>query len=131
MDEPRWLDRRVLEVIHSDQILEHGGALGVRDEGLLEAALARPRHQWSYDPSCDLASLAAAYCFGAAKNHAFVDGNKRTALAAAYTFLAINGLELEAPEPEATNMVLGVADGSVTEASLAAWIRARVVPWVE
>ena len=99
--EPTWLDRSIVQALHADQILEHGGSLGIRDEGLLESALARPQQKWHYEPATDLASLAAAYAFGIAKNHPFVDGNKRAALVAAYTFLAINDLELEAPEPEA------------------------------
>ena len=131
MDEPIWLDRILLEVVHTDQILEHGGSLGIRDEGLLESALARPIHKWSYDSNTDLAALAAAYGFGIAKNHPFIDGNKRAALMAIYTFLAINDFELEAPEPEAVSMILAVADGSTTEDELATWIRGRLVPWTD
>mgnify|MGYP003395020679 CR=1 FL=1 len=116
---------------HTDQILEHGGALGLRDEGLLEAALARPKHRWSYDKKVDLATLAAAYGFGIAKNHPFLDGNKRTALIAVYTFLAINRWELEAAEPEAANMILSVANGSATEDDVAAWIRRCLIPWAD
>jgi death on curing protein len=131
MKEPAWIDRVFLEVIHTDQILEHGGSLGVRDEELLESALARPLHKWSYDPGTELASLAAAYGFGIAKNHPFVDGNKRASLMAVYTFLAINDVELDAPEPEAVALVTGIADGSVTEDTLAIWIRDHLVPWVD
>lgn len=129
--EPNWLDRPILEALHADQILEHGGSIGIRDVGLLESALARARQKWHYEPTTDLAALAAAYAFGLAKNHPFIDGNKRAALVAAYTFLAINGLELEAPEPEAVAMIVGIADGSLSEEGLASWIRSHVVPWVD
>lgn len=129
--EPTWLDRPIVEALHADQILEHGGGLGVRDEGLLESALARPQQKWHYEPGTDLATLAAAHAFGIAKNHPFIDGNKRTALVAAYTFLALNGSELEAPELEAVSAIVGTADGSLAEDDLAAWIRRHLVPWVD
>ena len=129
--EPTWLDRPIVEALHADQILEHGGSLGIRDEGLLESALTRPKQKWHYESGSDLATLAAAYAFGIAKNHPFVDGNKRAALVAAYTFLAINELELEAPEPEAVNAILGTADGSLSEEDLASWIRSHLIPWVD
>lgn len=129
--EPTWLDRTILEALHADQISEHGGRLGIRDEGLLESAIARPKQKWHYEPETDLAFLAAAYAFGIGKNHPFVDGNKRAALVAAYTFLAINGLELEASEPETVAVILGTADGSLSEDELASWIRSRLIPWVD
>jgi death-on-curing protein len=129
--EPTWLNRAVVEALHADQIGEHGGSLGIRDEGLLESALARPKQKWHYEPDTDLPSLAAAYAFGIAKNHPFVDGNKRAALVAAYTFLAINDFELEAPEPETVGVILGTADGSISENDLASWIRSHLIPWVE
>ena len=128
---PTWLDRPILETLHADQILEHGGSLGIRDEGLLESALARPQQKWHYEPNTDLSTLAAAYAFGVAKNHPFIDGNKRAALVAAYTFLAINGFELEATETDAVVMILGLADGSIPEEDLAAWIRSHLIPWVD
>ena len=131
MTAPVWLDRTLIEVIHTDQIAEHGGSLGVRDEGLLESALARPQNKLAYEPESDFATLAAAYGFGIAKNHPFVDGNKRTALMAIYTFLAMNGLELDAPEAEAVTAILGIADSSAQEDDLASWIRGRIIPWVE
>jgi death-on-curing protein len=130
-NEPTWLNRAILVALHADQVSEHGGSLGIRDEGLLESALARPKHTWHYEPETDLASLAAAYTFGIAKNHPFVDGNKRAALVAAYTFLAINGFEFEAPEPETVTVILGTADGSISEAELAAWVRSHLIPWVD
>jgi death-on-curing protein len=129
--EPTWLDRPILEALQADQVLEHGGSLGIRDEGLLDSALARPQQKWHYEPATDLATLAAAYAFGVAKNHPFVDGNKRAALVAAYTFLAINDLDLDAPETEAVSMMLGLADGSIPEEDLASWIRSHLIPWVD
>jgi len=131
LPEPTWLDRPILEALHADQILEHGGSLGIRDEGLLESALARPQQKWNYEPDSDLATLAAAYALGVAKNHPFIDGNKRAALVAAYTFLAINGFELEIPETEAVSMILGTANGTLPEQDLAAWIRSHLIPWVD
>ena len=130
-NEPAWLDRPILEALHADQIMEHGGSLGIRDEGLLESALARPQQKWHYEPRSDPATLAAAYAFGVAKNHPFIDGNKRAALVAAYTLLAVNGFELEAPEPEAVTLILGTADGSISEEDLASWIRSHLIPWAD
>ena len=89
--EPRWLTRRMLDVLHDAQLREHGGSPGTRDEGLLESALARPQHKFAYAKRPDLATLAAAYAFGLARNHGYVDGNKRTAFMAAYVFLGLNG----------------------------------------
>ena len=129
--EPTWLDRPIVEALHADQILEHGGSLGIRDEGLLESALSRPQQKWHYEPGTDLGTLAAAYAFGIAKNHPFIDGNKRAALVATYTFLAINDWELEAAEPETVAAILGTADGSLSEEDLASWIRSHLIPWVD
>ena len=98
------------------------GALGIRDEALLESALARPQQKWSYDQAADLADLAAAYGYGFARNHGFVDGNKRVALMAMYIFLALNGRELNASEPETVNVMIDVAAGSMSEAELGAWV---------
>lgn len=131
MAEPIWLTRTMIGAVHADQIVEHGGGAGIRDEGLLESALARPRDRWGYDPDTDLATLAAAYGFGIARNHPFVDDDERASLMAIYTFLAVNDFDLEAPEPEAVDMIVGLADGSVSEDDLAAWIRAHLVPWVD
>jgi death-on-curing protein len=128
--EPVWLDLTVVEAIHADLIREHGGALGVRDSGVLESALARPRQKWLHDRKTDLSALAAAYGL-LAKNHGFVDGNKRVSLMAIYVFPFLNGRELEAPETEALDITTGVADGSVNEDQLAAWIRSRLVKYRE
>jgi death on curing protein len=118
----RWIDRRTLELLHDESIAEHGGAAGVRDEGLFESALARPLNLAAYgDP--DLAELAAAYGVGLAKNHAFVDGNKRVAFLAVGLFLAINGHRLVASQAEATLTMLAVAAGSLDEPAFAQWLR--------
>jgi death-on-curing protein len=125
MTEPRWLERGVVDAIYADQLQQHGGRPGVRDENALESALARPRHKWAYDPAADLATLAAAYGYGLATSHPYTDGNKRIALLAMYVFLGLNGRELEAPEPEVVSVMLAVADHRCSEAQLAEWIRER------
>ena len=127
MREPLWLDRTFVEAIHADLIQQHGGSAGIRDSGLIDSALARPRHQWTYKRKPDLAALAAAYGWGLARNHGFVDGPKRVALMATYVFLVINGQELDVPEPEAVAVMLGVADGSLSESRFATWIRRHLV----
>ena len=103
--EPRWLTRRVLDVIHDAQLREHGGVTGVRDDGLLESALARPQQKWAYAAKPDLAALAAAFMFGLVKNHGYVDGNKRVAFMAAYVFLSLNGYELMLDETDVATTV--------------------------
>lgn len=120
-----WLDLAVLRAAHEEQLLEHGGAPGTRDEGLLESAAARPRHLSAYG-SPDLADLAAAYGFGIARNHPFIDGNKRTALVAIETFLLLNGAELSATDAECVLTVLALAAGELDEAALADWIRRHI-----
>ena len=115
-----------MDAIHAAQLREHGGAPGVRDEGLLESALARPRHKFAYAAKADLGALAAAYAYGLAKNHGFIDGNKRVAFMAAYTFLGLNGRDLEAAEPEVASIIEGVAAGRVSEPALSVWFRARL-----
>ena len=124
MTEPFWLSRQAIEIIHDEQLVEHGGAGGIRDAGLLESALARPRNLFA-NGEVDICSLAAAYAAGIVRNHPFVDGNKRTGFLAAYSFLAVNGLELDAPEAEAVVMTLGLASGEMPEEGFAAWLRDR------
>lgn len=131
MDEPVWLERSVVEALHAAQIREHGGRASLRDEGLLESALARPQHMWSYEESADLAALAAEYAFGLAKNHPFLDGNKRVAFVAANVFLILNGQEIEAPEPAVVDGMLRVADGRLDSAALAEWLRSVLRPYRE
>ena len=118
----RWIDRRLLVVLHDESLAEHGGASGLRDEGLLESALARPLNLVAYgDP--DVAELAAACGVGLAKNHAFVDGDKRAAFLAVGLFLRINGYRLKAAQAEATVTMLGVAAGEINDAEFAQWLR--------
>lgn len=123
----RWINRKVLLLLHEESLAEHGGAPGLRDEGLLDSALARPLHLQAYGTP-DLAELAAAYGVGLAKNHAFVDGNKRAAFLAVGLFALLNGQRLQAAQADATLTMLGVAAGEVDEPAFAAWIRAHLVP---
>lgn len=128
MKEPRWLSRSVVELIHTSQIREHGGSFGVREEGLIESALERPRNKWAYEEGVDLAGLAAAYCYGLVRNHGFVDGNKRVAFMAAYTFLGINDFDLDAPEAEVIRVMLDLAASELDEMQFATWIREHWTP---
>jgi death-on-curing protein len=122
MSEPFWLARQMVVAFHDEQLAIHGGASGLRDEGMLESALDRPKNKWSYE-NAELPELAAAYAFGLARNHPFVDGNKRTALLALYTFLGVNGIDFDVPEAEAAAMIISLAAGEVSEESLTRWIR--------
>ena len=124
--EPRWLSRLVIDAIQTDQVREHGGMPGIRDEHALESAMARPQQRWHYDSDVDAATLAAAYAFGLVKNHPYRDGNKRTGFLAMVTFLGVNGLDFDAPEPEVVAQVLTLADGNLSEAQLADWIRSHI-----
>ena len=126
--EPHWLTRLIVDAIHADQLRQHGGLAGIRDENALESALARPRQKWSYDGEPDLAVFAAAYGFGLARNHPYRDGNKRIAFLALATFLGINGRELDATDADVVTTMVALAEGTLTERGLAAWIRDRVRP---
>lgn len=117
-----WLSLPLVLAIHDEQLVAHGGSGGVRDIALLESALSRPLNKWNYE-NAELPELAAAYAFGIARNHPFVDGNKRTSLLALYTFLGINGIDFVVPEADAAAMILSLAAGEVSEESLARWIR--------
>lgn len=129
MTEPIWLELAAVRLIHHDQLDAFGGLDGVRDLGMLESALARPRHVWAYSSEApDLARLAAAYAFGLTRNHPFVDGNKRTALVACHTFLRGNGWRLLALQSEQVQIFLRLASGDIDEDELSAWIRERIVP---
>jgi death on curing protein len=122
-----WLLEETLTAIHHRQIAEHGGSEGLRDEGLLLSALARPQNLLAYgEPAPDLASLAAAYAYGIARNHPFVDGNKRTALVAARTFLILNAVDLKATQDDKVLTFLNLAEGAISEEELADWIRKRI-----
>ena len=123
----RWVDRKALTLLHDESLAEHGGSAGLRDEGLLESALARARnHAACRRPH--VADLAATYGVGIAKNHPFVDGNKRAAFLAAGVFLALNGYRLAAAQADATLTMLAVASGNIGERAFAAWIRAHAEP---
>jgi death on curing protein len=119
----RWVDKHALLLLHAESLAEHGGSAGLRDEGLLDSALARPINLVAYDDP-DAVALAASYAFGLAKNHPFVDGNKRAAFLAAGLFLALNGQRLIASQVDATRAVLALAAGELNEEDFALWLRA-------
>lgn len=122
-----WVEREAALAAHAEQLAEHGGADGIRDMGALESALARPVNLSAYGEP-DAAALAAAYAFGIARNHPFVDGNKRTAAVMSVGFLFLNGLEFSATPPELTVAILALAAGELTEEEMAHWFRRYVVP---
>jgi death-on-curing protein len=126
--EPVWLGVIVVLAIHASQIREHGGSTGLRDEGLLESAPERARNRFHHEPAADLASLAASYGFGLARNHPFSDGNKRVAFQAMYVFLALNGLRIHAEEPEVVRLMLSLAAGDLAEEDVAVWLRQHTIP---
>jgi death-on-curing protein len=129
MSEILWIDKHETLTIHAQQIAEHGGSDGVRDEGLLESALARPQNLLAYsDDAPSLARLAAAYAFGIARNHPFVDGNKRTALVVSLTFLLANGLKVTAPRDDRYFIFYDLAAGKLSEDELAKWLEANTEP---
>jgi death on curing protein len=122
MAEPIWINATMAQFIHDDQIAAHGGVYGLLNAGLLESALARPQNLYAYEQA-DIFSLAAAYGYGIAKNHAFIDGNKRTAFLVMFTFLRVNGWHLIVPEPEAVITMQQVAASVMTETLLAEWLK--------
>jgi death-on-curing protein len=128
MDEPIWVQKPEVLVAHSRQLAEHGGSDGIRDESLLDSALAKPRNVFTYEDSSTLARLAASYAFGIARNHAFVDGNKRTSLVVAEGFLRLNGLKVVAPPEEKYFVYLHLAEGLLGEEEMAAWFTSHAVP---
>ena len=121
MNEPEWLDTTIVLDVHAEQLALFGGADGVRDLGLLESALARPLNKFAYGET-NFAALAAAYAFGIARNHAFVDGNKRAAFASIIVFLGLNGIDFDVPPEAATAIILGLAAGEIDEEGLTRWI---------
>lgn len=127
MSEPRWVSRRMAEAFHTDQLQQHQGKAGIRDENALESALARPIHKWHYGER-DRAVLAAAYGYGLSRNHPFFDGNKRLAFVAVAVFLGLNGLRLRASQEEVVSEILALAAGERTEEAFAEWVRARMEP---
>jgi death-on-curing protein len=128
MKEQLWVSKKAVLAIHSAQLAEHGGSDGIRDETLLDSALAKPRNVFAYADQPDVFRLAASYAFGIARNHAFVDGNKRTALVVSLTFLDRNGWDVVAPKEDVYFTFLHFADGSLTEDELTAWFTRHAVP---
>lgn len=128
MSEPKWISKEVVLALHLRQIAEHGGDAGTRDETLLESALARPLQRHAYDPKADLHALAASYATGLAKNHPFIDGNKRTAFVTYRLFLLRNGLTVTASKADRYLTMLHVAAGEMDEESFAAWLRENTSP---
>ncbi len=123
--EPKWLGRMVVDAIHNDQLREHGGLPGIRDENVLESALARPHQKWHDSDRTDVPMLAAAYAFGLVQNHPYRDGNKRIGFLAMVTFLGVNAHDFSATEAEVVGEILAHADGDVSEEALADWIRSH------
>ena len=128
MQEPRWISKRAVMALHEEQLAEHGGSSGLRDEALLDSALAKPQNVFAYEEGVDIFRLAASYAFGIGRNHAFVDGNKRTALVVSTTFLNLNGWDFEAPKTKVYAAFYGLAAGDVSELELAAWFSHHAVP---
>jgi death on curing protein len=120
-----WLTQQLVSAFHLRQLSEHGGGSGIRDLSLLESALQRPQNKLNYGQP-DIADLAAAYAYGIARNHPFIDGNKRTALVASFTFLYLNGYKVETTQAENVTTFLALAAGSLTEDELAIWFRKRL-----
>jgi death-on-curing protein len=121
--EPIWLTRIVIDAIHNDQLREHGGLRGIRDENVLKSALARLQQEWHYANTTDVPTLAAAYAYGLVKNHPYRDGNKRIGFLAMVTFLGLNGHQLDATDAEVVTEIVALADGAVSEEALAGWLR--------
>jgi len=128
MKEPKWIDRRALMLLQRESLAAHGGRAGVRDNGLLESALARARQLWTYEANADLARLAAAYGAGVVQNHPFADGNKRAAFLAVGLFLGLNGYQLIVDPADAARTVFAVAADEMSELEFAAWIRIGMRP---
>ncbi len=126
--EPVWVGREVVDAVHLDQLREHGGLQGIRDENVLESALARARNKWASDGIEDPSILAAAYGFGPATSHPYRDGNKRIAFLTMVVFLGLNGWDLEATDAEVVATMLALADGRLSEAELASWLQAHLLP---
>jgi len=122
MTEPIWVSATSIHFFHDAQIERHGGSYGIRDKNLLDSALARPQNIYAYDQG-DIFDMAASYAYGIAKNHPFVDGNKRTAFITSVLFLELNGYYFKAPEPEAVTIIVSLANGELPEAAYAQWLR--------
>ncbi len=124
-EEPRWVSRLVVEAVHTDMLLTHGGLPGLRDEDGLESALARPRQRPAYEPATDLAALAASYGFGISSNHPYNDGNKRVAFVTMAVFLGLNAMEFTAEESEVVTAMVALASGALDEEALTDWVRSH------
>ncbi len=124
-EQPQWLTASLVQAIHLRQIREHGGHYGVRDRNLLESALARPMNRWLHEGDADIFVLAGMLCYALCRSHCFIDGNKRVAFMAMYTFLGLHGYEIEAPEPEIVDLMLAVAEGNIGEPELVEWLKTR------
>jgi death-on-curing protein len=127
MHEPTWVSRVVTDAVHHAQLQEHGGRFGTRDEGAIDSALARPQNKYAHETSADIADLAAAYLFGLATSHGYVDGNKRTALAVSLIFLDLNGYDIDRTDEEVEAVAIAVAARRTDESELARWIREALV----
>jgi death on curing protein len=127
MNEPVWIDKPEVLIVHSMQLAEHGGPDGIRDETLLDSALAKPRNGFAYADDPSLPRMAASYAFGLARDHAFIDGNKRTALVVSEGFLRLNGLKIVSTPEEKYFTFLHLADGSLSEDQLTAWFTEHAV----
>lgn len=127
MNKPLWISKRAVLAIHNEQLAEHGGSAGIRDENLLESALAKPHNVFAYSQDVDIFRLASSYAYGIARNHAFVDGNKRAALVVSLTFLDRNGWDIVAEKEETYFTFLHLADGTLSEEELAAWFASHAV----
>ena len=129
MEEPLWMEAADAVIAHDLELASHGGSAGLRDVGLLESALSRPKNIWTYaDSAPSLAVLAASYAFGISSNHPFVDGNKRTALLVSFAFLDVNGSEVTASQEDAFLAILGLAAGEILEEQLAQWFESNTTP---
>lgn len=126
MSEPIWLRRVWVDAIHFQQLQRFGGHYGVRDENVIESALARPRNLWAYDNVSDIATLAAAYGYGLTRGHGYVDGDKRVGFVAMAVFLYLNGWSLEAPEPGVVQVMLAVASGDLSETDFVGWVQGHI-----
>ena len=126
MKEPVWIEKEALLILHAKGLARFGGAEGLRDEGLLDSALARAQNSFHYDGQREIAALAASYAFGLAKNHPFVDGNKRAAFMAMGVFLAVNGWTLKADNVGAIQAMLALAGGEIGESQFAAWLKQNI-----
>jgi death-on-curing protein len=127
VDQPLWVSKKAVLAMHSEQLADHGGSDGIRDETLLDSALAKPLNVFDYADEPDIFRLAASYAFGIARNHAFIDGNKRTSLVVSITFLDRNGWDIVAPKDEVYFTFLHLAEGSLSEEQLADWFRKHAV----